>query len=63
VSSDEAYNDDARIKACQQEIDRFVTNVIAYRACLQHEIERAVLETNTVIDRFKCGMASKRRCP
>jgi hypothetical protein len=59
---DQAYADPGQAKACEQDIARFVASAFAYRACLQREIQRAVLETNATIDRFKCGAAAKRRC-
>jgi hypothetical protein len=62
VLRDESYSDQQQTDACQQEVARFEKGAFAYRACLQREIERAVLETNTAIDRFKCGIASKHEC-
>ena len=63
VDADSAYDSSARLKNCQDEISRYVASVLTYRACMQTETERAILETNTVVDRFKCGMAAKHRCP
>jgi hypothetical protein len=63
VDADSAYNTDARTKACQEEVTLYVNTVIAYRACLLREMERAVLETNNILDRFKCGIAARRPCP
>jgi hypothetical protein len=62
VGKDAAYRDENQTKACQDEVGRYVNSAFAYRACLQREIQRAVLETNMTIDRFKCGIASKHRC-
>jgi hypothetical protein len=59
----EAYSDDARIKACQDELSRYVATVAGYRTCLLQETQRAVLEMNLTIDRFKCSATAKRPCP
>ena len=63
IESDDIYGDAARIKACQQEVSRYTANVQAYRDCLLRETEKTLLETNAMIERFKCGIQSKRRCP
>jgi hypothetical protein len=60
---DAVYGDNARAKACQEEVTHYVNTVVAYRACLLQEMERAVLETNNILDRFKCGVAARHRCP
>jgi len=62
VNADEPFRSDAGVKACQEDVARFVNNVFAYRACLQREIARSVLETNKMLDLAKCGWASKHRC-
>jgi hypothetical protein len=62
ADKDEVYGDKLQTKACQDAITHFIDEVFAYRACLQREIKRAVLETNTALDRFKCGLEAKRRC-
>jgi hypothetical protein len=62
ADKEEVYRDEAQTKACQAEVARFVNYAFVYRACLQREIQRAVLETNTTIGRFKCGMDAKHLC-
>jgi hypothetical protein len=62
ANRDTVYRDEGQTKACQEEVARFVSSAFAYRTCLQREIQKAVLETNMTIDRFKCGIASKHRC-
>ena len=59
---DEVYSNEVHVKTCQEAMGRFVSNAFAYRDCLQREIQRAMLETNAAIDRFKCSIAAKRRC-
>ena len=51
------------VAACQQEVTRYVKFVLAYRDCLIRESERAILQTNKVLDRFKCSAKLKRTCP
>lgn len=58
----QVFANNARIKACQDEIERYTTNVLSYRACLLGEMTRAILQTNKIIDRFKCGTAARRPC-
>jgi hypothetical protein len=62
IDDDRAYDSEPEIKDCQEKVSRYAASVFAYRTCLLHETQRAVLETNTMIDRFKCGAKSKRRC-
>ena len=47
---------------CQAEIERYVASVFRYRQCLTKEMERAVLEVNTVVERFRCRLKEKRLC-
>ena len=62
IAAERAYRDAAQTRACEQDVARFVASAFAYRACLQREVQRAVLETNETVDRFKCGVAAGRRC-
>jgi hypothetical protein len=63
VDVPQVYTDAARVSSCEVEITRYTASTLAYRACLLREAERAVLETNSIIDRFKCGIAIKALCP
>lgn len=49
--------------ACQKEVERFVPTVFAYRACLNREMERAVLQTNETLQRFRCREKGGKKCP
>jgi hypothetical protein len=62
VDDVKAYADGPVMKDCQEKVSRYVASVFAYRTCLLRETQRAVLETNTMLDRFKCGLRAKRRC-
>jgi hypothetical protein len=42
------------LAACEQETERYVASVFAYRACLSAEMERAVRETNEAIQKVRC---------
>jgi hypothetical protein len=63
VDLDATYHDNKSIVSCQDNLTRYAENVNAYRACLFVEVERAIKETNSTIDRFKCGTSAKRPCP
>ena len=63
VNAAEVYGDDARVKNCQDEISRYVATVVAYRQCTARQADQLFLETNAVLDRFKCGVKLKRACP
>jgi hypothetical protein len=40
--------------ACEEEVRIYVQTVFAYRACLSFETQRAIRETNDLLDRWKC---------
>jgi hypothetical protein len=52
----------AQIEPCQQDAERYVAAVFAYRTCLAAEMERAVREANTTIEAIRCVMG-KAVCP
>jgi hypothetical protein len=62
IDHDQTYSDAAQRAACERTMSRFVNNALAYRACLQREIQRGVLSANAAIDRFKCRMDAKAAC-
>jgi hypothetical protein len=62
MDDNKVYDNGPATKDCQEKVSRYVASVFAYRACLLRETQRAVLEANTTMDRFKCGLRSKRRC-
>jgi hypothetical protein len=62
IDDNKTYGNEAETKDCQEKVSRYVASVFSYRTCLLRETQRAVLETNTMIDRFKCGLKSRRRC-
>jgi hypothetical protein len=47
---------------CQEDVNRYINSVGAYRLCLMRETERAVRETNGTLQRWKCGLAAKAVC-
>ena len=63
ISSPATYGSQAEIDRCQEDINRYVNSVAAYRLCQTQEIERAVRETNSTLQRWKCGVAAKALCP
>jgi hypothetical protein len=63
VSSPATYGSQAEIDKCQEDMNRYVNSVAAYRVCHTQEIERAVRETNGTLQRWKCGVAAKALCP
>lgn len=40
---------------CEQEVERYVATVFAYRACMAAETERAVRESNEIIRKMRCA--------
>jgi hypothetical protein len=63
VSTPGTYTSQAEIDKCQDEVNRYVNSVTAYRVCQTQEVERAVRETNATLQRWKCGLAAKALCP
>jgi hypothetical protein len=43
--------------ACDEELRIYIETVFHYRECLTFEMERAIRESNDVIDRWKCRKA------
>ena len=62
IDAEATYKSAVASGACEIEIQRFTKDLFAYRDCLARETERAVLQTNHAIDRFKCGVQAKRKC-
>ncbi len=63
LNDDKTYASPAASGACQQDMDRYVRSVFAYRVCLNSEMERAVFATNQALQRFRCRVAKKTNCP
>ena len=63
VSNPASYGSQAEIDTCQDDVNRYVNSVAAYRLCQTQEIERAVRETNGTLQHWKCGVAAKAICP
>lgn len=63
VSTPGTYASQAEIDKCQDDVNRYVNSVTAYRVCQTQEVERAVRETNATLQRWKCGVAAKALCP
>ncbi|QGM47970.1 hypothetical protein H2LOC_006405 [Methylocystis heyeri] len=47
---------------CEEDVQIYIQTVFAYRECLALETERAVRESNDVIDRWKCKKTGSKRC-
>ena len=62
VDEGNTYKTTASKKACQKDVERFVPTVFAYRVCLNQEMERAVLQTNETLRRFKCREKGGKKC-
>ncbi|MFT4096570.1 MAG: hypothetical protein QM651_05565 [Rhodoblastus sp.] len=43
-----------KLKACEQDVERYVASVFAYRGCIAAETERAVREANATIRKMRC---------
>jgi hypothetical protein len=41
-------------ETCDQKVQTYIKDVFAYRLCLAKETERAVRQSNEVIDRWRC---------
>jgi hypothetical protein len=63
VDTVETYADPGKKAACNQDMERYVKYVFAFRLCLNAEMERAVRQTNETIFRHKCRMAGRKSCP
>ena len=44
-----------KLKACEQDVERYVASVFAYRGCIATETERAVREANATIRKMRCA--------
>lgn len=62
VSDPTTYASQAASDKCQDDVNRYVNSVAAYRMCLTQETERAVREVNGTLNRWKCGLAAKAIC-
>ena len=62
VSNPATYTSQAETDKCQEDVNRYVNSVAAYRLCQTQELERAVRETNGTLSRWKCGVAAKALC-
>jgi hypothetical protein len=56
------YGLQSEIDKCQEDMNRYVNSVAAYRLCQTQEMERAVRETNATLQRWKCSLAAKALC-
>jgi hypothetical protein len=57
------YKSARAIASCRTSVDSYVTTVFHYRECVARETDRAVLETNQTLQRFRCSMQRKQPCP
>jgi hypothetical protein len=62
VSNPATYGSQAEIDKCEEDMNRYVNSVAAYRVCQTLETERAVRETNGTLQRWKCSLAAKAPC-
>ena len=62
VGNPATYASQASMDQCQDDVNRYVRSIGAYRLCLTQETERAVRETNGALQRWKCGVAAKALC-
>ena len=62
VSDPAIYSSQAEVDKCQEDVNRYVNSVAAYRLCQTQEVERAVRETNGTLQRWKCSLAAKALC-
>jgi hypothetical protein len=46
--------------ACNREVEAFIATVFAYRQCLERESERAIRESNEIIDHWRCRQRGER---
>lgn len=46
--------------ACDAEVEAYITRVFRYRECLARETERAVSQSNDVIDGWRCRRFNER---
>ena len=50
-----AGQDGRSTEPCEQQVERYVASVFAYRACMAAETERAVREANATIQSLRCA--------
>jgi hypothetical protein len=62
VSDPATYGSQAESDRCQEDVNRYVASVGAYRLCQTQEVERAVREINGTLQRWKCSLVAKALC-
>ncbi|MEA2841413.1 MAG: hypothetical protein QOF41_2743 [Methylobacteriaceae bacterium] len=62
ISDPATYGSQANADRCQEDVNRYLNSVGAYRLCQTQEVERAVRETNGTLQRWKCSLAAKALC-
>ncbi|GAC1334012.1 MAG: hypothetical protein NVSMB26_16010 [Beijerinckiaceae bacterium] len=58
VQDEATYVSPDETAKCQEEVNRYVASVGAYRLCLTRETERAVRETNATLQLWKCSLSN-----
>lgn len=63
IDTDETYAGPDTIRSCKEKVQRYVQTVAAYRVCLTRETQRAVLQVNERLDRYRCRSQAGASCP
>ena len=59
VENEATFKGNKAIAACDLDMVRFERSLAAYRSCLARETERAILQGNEAISRFRCRTGRK----
>jgi len=58
-----AFDDPQGRKSCEDQTNRYVATVFAYRDCMYAQIEKAIRRTNESIALMKCREENQASCP
>jgi hypothetical protein len=57
------YFDDAdQFNGCKSEVEDYVRDVKSYTECLTEEHDKAIRQSNDIIEKFNCSAAGKSYC-
>ena len=64
IDFDSTYKAPKQLRLCKEAVQRYVLVVASYRTCLAKETERAILQVNDSLDRYKCrSQPGRSACP
>ena len=56
------FDDEDQFNSCKSEVENYISDVKTYTECLIEEHDKAVKQSNDVIEKFNCRAAGKSYC-